>query len=111
MFPIALACGNTFILKPPALVPSASVRLAELLKEAGLPDGVFNVVHCANEDAAQLCTDPRIRGGELRRLLHRGGTYLYHCQRARQAGTGLRRGEKPGDRHPGTPIWTPRSTR
>ena len=61
MFPIALACGNTFILKPPALVPSASVRLAELLKEAGLPDGVFNVVHCANEDAAQLCTDPRIQ--------------------------------------------------
>ncbi|RTF95139.1 CoA-acylating methylmalonate-semialdehyde dehydrogenase [Serratia marcescens] len=61
MFPIALACGNTFILKPPALVPSASVRLAELLKEAGLPDGVFNVVNCANEDAAQLCTDPRIQ--------------------------------------------------
>ncbi len=42
-------------------MPSASVRLAELLKEAGLPDGVFNVVHCANEDAAQLCTDPRIQ--------------------------------------------------
>ncbi|QUY47209.1 CoA-acylating methylmalonate-semialdehyde dehydrogenase [Serratia plymuthica] len=61
MFPIALACGNTFVLKPPALVPSASVRLAELLKEAGLPDGVFNVVHCSNENAAQLCTDPHIQ--------------------------------------------------
>jgi malonate-semialdehyde dehydrogenase (acetylating)/methylmalonate-semialdehyde dehydrogenase len=36
------------------------VRLAELLKEAGLPDGVFNVVHCSNEDAEQLYTDPRI---------------------------------------------------
>lgn len=45
MFPIALACGNTFILKPSALEPSASVRMAELLKEADLPDGVFNVVH------------------------------------------------------------------
>ncbi|HEJ9056860.1 TPA: CoA-acylating methylmalonate-semialdehyde dehydrogenase [Serratia fonticola] len=61
MFPIALACGNTFVLKPPALVPSVSVRLAELLKEAGLPDGVFNVVHCGNEEASQLCTDPRIQ--------------------------------------------------
>ena len=60
MFPIALACGNTFVLKPPALVPSASVRMAELLKEAGLPDGVFNVVHSSNEDAEQLYKDPRI---------------------------------------------------
>jgi len=60
MFPIALACGNSFVLKPPALAPTAAVRLAELLKEAGLPDGVFNVVHCSNEDAEQLYTDPRI---------------------------------------------------
>ena len=60
MFPIALACGNTFVLKPPALDPSAAVRMAELLKEAGLPDGVFNVVHSSNEDAEQLYKDPRI---------------------------------------------------
>ncbi|WP_343465137.1 CoA-acylating methylmalonate-semialdehyde dehydrogenase [Pantoea sp.] len=60
MFPIALACGNTFVLKPPALDPSVSVRMAELLKEAGLPDGVFNVVHSSNEDAEQLYKDPRI---------------------------------------------------
>ena len=45
MFPVALACGNTFILKPSEKVPSASMKMAELLKEAGLPDGVFNVVH------------------------------------------------------------------
>jgi len=45
MFPTAIACGNTFILKPSEKVPSASVRMAELFKEAGLPDGVFNVVH------------------------------------------------------------------
>jgi malonate-semialdehyde dehydrogenase (acetylating)/methylmalonate-semialdehyde dehydrogenase len=45
MFPMAIACGNTFILKPSEKVPSASIRMAELLKEAGLPDGVFNVVH------------------------------------------------------------------
>ena len=44
MFPIALACGNTFVLKPSERDPSASILLAEMLKEAGLPDGVFNVV-------------------------------------------------------------------
>ncbi|SNS36926.1 methylmalonate-semialdehyde dehydrogenase [acylating] [Actinomadura meyerae] len=45
MFPVAIACGNTFVLKPSEKDPSASVRLAELWAEAGLPDGVFNVVH------------------------------------------------------------------
>jgi malonate-semialdehyde dehydrogenase (acetylating)/methylmalonate-semialdehyde dehydrogenase len=45
MFPMAIACGNTFILKVSEKVPSAAVRMAQLFKEAGLPDGVFNVVH------------------------------------------------------------------
>jgi malonate-semialdehyde dehydrogenase (acetylating)/methylmalonate-semialdehyde dehydrogenase len=45
MWAPALACGNTFVLKPSEKDPSASVRVAELLKEAGVPDGVFNVVH------------------------------------------------------------------
>ncbi len=45
MFANAIACGNTFVLKPSEKDPSASVYLAELLKEAGVPDGVFNVVH------------------------------------------------------------------
>jgi len=45
MFPMAIACGNTFVLKPSEKDPSCSMRLAELLKEAGLPDGVFNVVN------------------------------------------------------------------
>src|SRR5690348_7394741 len=45
MFPVAIACGNTFILKPSEKVPSASLRMAQLLKEAGLPDGVLNVVN------------------------------------------------------------------
>ena len=44
MFPLAIACGNAFILKPSEKVPSASLFMAELFKEAGLPDGVFNVV-------------------------------------------------------------------
>ena len=45
MFPMAIACGNTFILKPSEKDPSCSIRLAELFKEAGLPDGVFNIVN------------------------------------------------------------------
>ena len=45
MFPVALACGNCFILKPSERDPSAAMLLAEWLAEAGLPDGVFNVVH------------------------------------------------------------------
>jgi len=45
MHPIAIACGNSFVLKPSERDPSVSVRIAELYAEAGLPDGVFNVVH------------------------------------------------------------------
>ncbi|MEE8172181.1 MAG: CoA-acylating methylmalonate-semialdehyde dehydrogenase [Alphaproteobacteria bacterium] len=45
MFPISLACGNCFILKPSEKDPSAAIFMAELLKEAGCPDGVFNVIH------------------------------------------------------------------
>ena len=61
MFPVALACGNTFILKPSERDPSASVIVAEWLKEAGLPDGVFGVVHGDKEAVDTLLTDPRIR--------------------------------------------------
>ncbi len=45
MFPVAIACGNTFVLKPSERDPSASMKIAELWQQAGLPDGVFNVVH------------------------------------------------------------------
>lgn len=49
MFPMAIACGNTFILKPSEKNPSTSLFMAKLLKEAGLPDGVFNVVNGGKE--------------------------------------------------------------
>ena len=52
MFPIALACGNTFVLKPSERDPSASMLLAKWLTEAGLPDGVFNVIH-GGKDAVE----------------------------------------------------------
>src|SRR5207237_10255049 len=45
MIPVALACGNTFVLKPSEKVPLSAVKLGELLSEAGLPAGVFNIVH------------------------------------------------------------------
>jgi malonate-semialdehyde dehydrogenase (acetylating) / methylmalonate-semialdehyde dehydrogenase len=54
MFPIALACGNVFILKPSERDPSASLYIAQWLKEAGLPDGVFNVVHGDKETVDAL---------------------------------------------------------
>ena len=61
MFPIALACGNTFILKPSEKDPSASLLLAELLAEAGLPDGAFNVVHGGKEAVDGLLHHPDVR--------------------------------------------------
>ena len=60
MFPVALACGNTFVLKPSERDPSASMLLAELLHEAGLPDGVFNVLHGDREAVDGLLTHPDI---------------------------------------------------
>src|SRR6266576_1616352 len=60
MFPVALACGNTFVLKPSERDPSTAVHLAELLKEAGLPDGVFNVVHGDGEVVSQLIRHPQV---------------------------------------------------
>jgi len=60
MFPMAIACGNTFILKPSEKVPSASIRMAELFKEAGLPDGVFNVVHGDKVAVDGLLTHPGV---------------------------------------------------
>ncbi|MCC7180246.1 MAG: CoA-acylating methylmalonate-semialdehyde dehydrogenase [Acidobacteria bacterium] len=61
MFPVALACGNTFILKPSEKVPSTSMRMAELLREAGLPDGVFNIVHGDKEAVDALLVHPLVR--------------------------------------------------
>jgi malonate-semialdehyde dehydrogenase (acetylating)/methylmalonate-semialdehyde dehydrogenase len=61
MFPMAIACGNTFVLKPSDKVPRTSVRLVELAYEAGLPAGVLNLVHGAKDTVDQLLTDPRVR--------------------------------------------------
>jgi len=60
MFPVAIACGNSFIWKPSERDPSASVLIARLLKQAELPDGVLNVVHGDKEAVDVLLRDPRV---------------------------------------------------
>lgn len=76
MFPIALATGNTFILKPSEKDPSLSIELAKLLKEAGLPDGVFNVVN-----GAKAVVDQLISANEVQAVSFVGSTpiaeYIY----------------------------------
>ena len=61
MFPVAIACGNTFVMKPSEKNPSSTLKIAELLKEAGLPDGVFNVVNGDKESVDVLLTDDRVK--------------------------------------------------
>jgi len=61
MYPVALVCGNCFVLKPSERDPSASLFIAGLLAEAGLPDGVFNVVNGDREAVDALLTDPRVQ--------------------------------------------------
>jgi len=60
MYPVAIACGNTFVLKPSERDPGPSVRVAELLKEAGLPDGVFNVIQGDKEAVDALIAHPDV---------------------------------------------------
>ena len=61
MFPMAIACGNTFVLKPSEKDPSAPMLIAALLQEAGLPDGVYNVVNGDKEAVDTLLEDPRVQ--------------------------------------------------
>jgi malonate-semialdehyde dehydrogenase (acetylating) / methylmalonate-semialdehyde dehydrogenase len=59
--PLAVATGNTFILKPSQRTPLSALRLAELFKEAGFPEGVFNVVHGAKETVEALIDHPQVK--------------------------------------------------
>jgi malonate-semialdehyde dehydrogenase (acetylating)/methylmalonate-semialdehyde dehydrogenase len=71
MFPVALACGNAFILKPSERDPSPRLFMAELLKQAGLPDGVFNVVQGDKVAVDALLEHPDVKACQLRRLARR----------------------------------------
>jgi malonate-semialdehyde dehydrogenase (acetylating) / methylmalonate-semialdehyde dehydrogenase len=80
MHPVAIACGNTFVLKPSERDPSASQLVAELWAEAGLPDGVFNVVHGDKEAVDALLDHPDVAGVSfvgstpIARYIHERGT-------------------------------------
>nr|CDQ36651.1 Methylmalonate-semialdehyde dehydrogenase [acylating] [Virgibacillus halodenitrificans] len=80
MYPMALACGNAFILKPSEQTPSAAVKMAELLDEAGLPKGLFSVVHGDREAVDALIEAPEVRAlsfvgsTPVARKIYEGGT-------------------------------------
>jgi malonate-semialdehyde dehydrogenase (acetylating)/methylmalonate-semialdehyde dehydrogenase len=61
MYPVAITCGNTFVLKPSEKVPLSSIRMGELLLESGLPPGVFNIVHGDKVCVDALLTHPQVR--------------------------------------------------
>ena len=73
MFPLALACGNTFVLKPSERDPSASLFMAELLKQAGLPDGAFNVVQ-----GDKVAVDALLAHTDVKALSFVGSTPIAH---------------------------------
>ena len=85
MFPLALACGNTFVLKPSPLDPSPSLLMAEMLREAGLPDGVFNVVQGDKVAVEALMAHPLVRA-----LSFVGSTPIAHSLYQRGAEQGKR---------------------
>jgi malonate-semialdehyde dehydrogenase (acetylating)/methylmalonate-semialdehyde dehydrogenase len=90
MFPVALACGNTFVLKPSEKVPLSAVKLAELLLEAGLPEGVFNLVHGDKECVEALLAHPLVRAvsfvGSTAVARHVYETGTRHGKRVQAAG-------------------------
>lgn len=61
MFPVALVCGNTYVIKPSERDPGACMMLVEMLREAGAPDGVVNVIHGQREAVNFICDHPDIR--------------------------------------------------
>ncbi len=83
MLPQALVAGNTFVLKPSEQVPYSAMRLAEIFKEAGLPDGVFNIVNGGKETVEALCDNPTIQA-----LGFVGSTKVARIVYARAAQTG-----------------------
>jgi len=61
MMPMAVATGNTMVMKPSEIVPTASLVVAELAKEAGIPDGVFNIIHGKHQAVNFICDHPHIK--------------------------------------------------
>ena len=88
MFPVAIACGNTFILKPSERNPSCAGYMARLMTEAGLPDGVLNVVNGDKEAVDTLLTDPTVQGVSFVGIDQCGRIHLPDGMRARKTRSG-----------------------
>jgi malonate-semialdehyde dehydrogenase (acetylating)/methylmalonate-semialdehyde dehydrogenase len=90
MFPVAITCGNTFVLKPSEKVPLSAVRLGEILIESGLPEGVFNIVHGDSECVDAILTHPLVRAvsfvGSTTVARHVYETGTRHGKRVQAAG-------------------------
>jgi malonate-semialdehyde dehydrogenase (acetylating)/methylmalonate-semialdehyde dehydrogenase len=76
MYPLAITLGNTFVLKPSEKVAGTANILIDLLKEAGVPDGVVNVVHGGSPTVTNICTHPDIRAISLVGG-NKAGEYIY----------------------------------
>jgi malonate-semialdehyde dehydrogenase (acetylating)/methylmalonate-semialdehyde dehydrogenase len=80
MFPMALACGNTFLLKPSERTPGAAMIMAEIANKVGLPEGTLNIVHGGRDTVNHICDDPRIKtisfvgGNQAGEHIHQRGT-------------------------------------
>ena len=107
-FPIAIATGNTVVLKPSEKDPSVANWIGAALKEAGLPDGVFNVVHGDKEAVDALLDPPRRRLDLVRRFDPDREVRLRDRDSPRQAGAGARRRQEP---HAGAARRRPRPGR
>ena len=85
MTPLCIACGNTMVIKAASMTPMTSMRCAELWQEAGLPEGVLNVVTCSRNEAERFLKHPDVRGitfvGSTSVGLHVYGTAAAHGKR------------------------------
>ena len=61
MFPVAITCGNTMVMKPSEVDPGPPMMLAQLAKEAGVPDGVLNIIHGTKDAVNFICDEPAIK--------------------------------------------------
>jgi malonate-semialdehyde dehydrogenase (acetylating)/methylmalonate-semialdehyde dehydrogenase len=90
MFPIAITCGNSFVLKPSEKVPLTAVRIGKLLMDCGLPEGVFNIVHGDREAVDALLAHPLVRAvsfvGSTAAARHVYETGTRHGKRVQAAG-------------------------
>lgn len=95
MTPMCIACGNTIVLKAATFTPQSCMRIAELYKEAGLPDGVINIVTCSRTEAEIFLNHPDVKGITFVGSTSVGKHIYATAAASGQAGSGSLRGQKP----------------